>query len=211
MNRKLLYYFVALSILWGCNKDGTTTKTIFQGHVIDYDNNIPKSNAAIVINRFDAITLISPNMYVDLVQDFILTDEYGNYYLEFDHNEKLLYHVTTSEIGYLEKSLHPEVLATIIKNNTIHEDTILVGKTGCLKIDLENIADGFDSLLLKCNIETYRLYPQINDTTIHEKYLFKDNNQVHIYWKIIDKPNENEFSADLELIPMDTLTLHINF
>jgi hypothetical protein len=183
--------------------------TVFKGQVFDYDNNVPKSNALIVVNRFNAISVINPNIYFELSQEFLETDNYGSYSLEIQDNEKLFYDVTTFEMGYLKKNLHPEIIAKSI--NSINEDTIYVGKTACLKLELENTPDGFDSLMLKINSERYNFFPFMSDTIIFEKFLYKDFNQIHLFWEILDKPNNNEFSTDIELVPLDTVPIHIVF
>ncbi len=209
MKRKFFYWVIVFFILWGCSKNSSTSITVFKGQVIDYDNNGPESNALIVVNRFNAISLINPKNYFELSQEFLETDNNGNYSLEIENNEKIFYDVTTSEIGYVEKNFQPEVLAKSI--NLLNEDTIYIGKTGYLILELENTPDGFDSLMLKFNTERYNFFPFVNDTIILEQFLYKDFNQIHLFWEIIDKPNNNEFSSDLQLIPLDTISIHITF
>jgi hypothetical protein len=209
MKSRLVYWLILFILFCGCTKNSNTTNTVFKGQVFDYDLNVPKSNALIVVNRFNAISVINPNTYFELSQEFIETDDHGSYSLSIQDNEKLYYDITTSEIGHLEKNLHPEILAKSI--NFINEDTIYVGKTACLKLELENIPDGFDSLMLKFNSERYNLFPFMSDTIIFEKFLYKDFNQIQIFWEILDKPNNNEFSTDIELIPLDTVPIHIVF
>jgi len=60
-------------------------------------------------------------------------------------------------------------------------------------------------------MERYNFFPFVNDTIIFEQFLYKDYNQIQLFWEIIDKPNNNQFSTDLELIPLDTISIHIDF
>lgn len=97
----------------------------------------------------------------------------------------------------------------MINYSSTNQDTILLGRPRFLEFDLVNIPDDFDSIYIFCEFKSYSLFPQINDTTILENYLF--NNQVYVIWHIVDKPIENTFDSTIQLIPIDTVTLQIEF
>lgn len=219
MKFRLIFPLILLLIFLGCNKDGIKNDTTFQGLVIDYESGTPRINATVLLNRFDGLSGIMPDQIINFIKDSTLTNENGRYSFNFEDNDRQLYKVTASENGFIEKRNSQEILARHINYFSANTDTIVIGRAGYLKIDLVNIPDGYDSVFLKCNIDipleelnlnsdynrtTDRLYPQLNDTTIFKKYLYKDNNRVYISWEIIDKHNDNTFSSIVELLPMDT-------
>jgi hypothetical protein len=211
MNQKSLFSLVLLISLWGCNIDDSQNEAKFQGLVIDCDINSPVPGVNVILKRFDGLGYPFNENYIGLILDSAVTDENGLYYFKIDQNDKPWYLISTSKISYYEKPQSPLPLAKMINYSSINQDTILIGRPGFLKFDLVNIPDDFDSIYIFSEFKSYRLFPQINDTTILENYLFKDSNQVYVIWNIVDKPIENSFDTTIQLIPLDTVSLQIDF
>ena len=224
-----VFSMILILIFFGCREEETNQEAIFQGLVMDYDLNVPRPGTMVILNRFDALNLISPaEPYSGLVQDSAVTDEDGKYYFRIDPNVKALYKISFSAVGFLEKKPSPEILAGIINYYPVNEDTLYIGKSGYVKISVMNSPDGYDSLYLRCNMDrpppltwddlhadhnphAFRLYSLLADTTIIDQYLHKDNDTVYYSWEISDKSNENQFDTAFALLPLDTVFLLIDY
>jgi len=217
MRQKTLLSFLLLALLCGCHKENEKNESVFRGLVIDYDTDTPKPNAMVILRRFDGLVTTSPEMYIGLVQDSVLTDKNGAYCFKISDNDKFVYKITTRLNGYLVKNQSQATLAKIIDYYPVNTDTIRIGKAGYVRLDLVNLPDGYDSVFIYDNhyspeyLYSYRLYPQLNDTAIINGYLYKDSPSVNIKWEIIDKPENNVGSATVSLSPQDTVTVTINY